>query len=143
MRMRFVKLVQKNKKGFTLVEIMISIAALGIVCAVLLRLFVLAGDTNDTASDMQNAQLYASSTVETIVCADTIEQGMQALGLQYSQQESEYTYSDEGMTAIIEIRDAGGEYPGTLYDIRVTVPGEDKPLSDISTKKYEQVSAHD
>ncbi len=107
--MRFVKQALKNKKGFTLVEIMISIAALGIVCAVLLRLFVLAGDTNDTASDTQNAQLYASSTVETIVSADTVGEGMQALGLQFSPQLNEYTHQDGDNNAVIAIADTGGD----------------------------------
>ena len=141
--MRFMKQALKNRKGFTLVEIMISIAALGIICAVLLRLFVLAGVTNDTASDTQNAQLYASSTVETIVSADTLQEGMQALGLQFSPFTSEYTHQDGDFAAVIAVADAGGDYPGTLWQITVTVPGEDEPLSQIVTKKYEQVSADD
>ena len=141
--MRLIKRALKNKKGFTLVEIMISIAALGIVCAVLLRLFVLAGDTNDTASDTQNAQLYASSCVETIVSADTVEDGMQALGLQFSPLTSEYTHQDGDNNAVIAIADTGGDYPGTLWQITVTVPGEEKSLAQIVTKKYEQVSADD
>jgi prepilin-type N-terminal cleavage/methylation domain-containing protein len=141
--MRIIKQALKNKKGFTLVEIMISIAALGIVCAVLLRLFVLAGSTNDTASDAQNAQLYASSTIETIMSADTVDEGMQALGLQFSPQLNEYTHQDGDNNAVIAIADTGGDYPGTLWQITVTVPGEDKPLSQIVTKKYELVSADD
>ncbi len=43
----------------------------------------------------------------------------------------------------LPINDAGGDYPGTLYDITVTVPGESKPRASITTKKYEQVSADD
>ena len=141
--MKLIKRSAKNKKGFTLVEIMISIAALGIVCAVLLRLFVLAGDTNEMATSTQSAQLFVSSTVETLVCADTLLEGMSALGLEFSPQTSEYTHKDGELSAIINIADAGGDYPGTLYDIAVTVPGESKPLASITTKKYEQVSADD
>ncbi len=141
--MRLIKQALKNRKGFTLVEIMISIAALGIVCAVLLRLFVLAGSTNDTASDAQNAQLYASSTIETIMSADTVDEGMQALGLQFSPQLNEYTHKDGDFAAVIGVTDTGGDYPSTLWQITVTVPGEHEPLSQITTKKYEQVSADD
>lgn len=137
------KRIMKNKKGFTLVEIMVSIAALGIICAVLLRLFVLAGNTNDMATDMQNAQLYASTTIESIVCAETIADGIESLGLSFADDAKQYSYQKDGLTAIIKITDVGKDYPGTLYEITVTVPGESKPLSLITTKKYEQVSTND
>ena len=52
----------KNQKGFTLVEVIVSIAALGIICAVLLKLFVLAGDTNKQAGNMQKAQIAVTSS---------------------------------------------------------------------------------
>jgi prepilin-type N-terminal cleavage/methylation domain-containing protein len=66
----------KNNKGFTLVEVIISIGALGIICAVLLRLFVLAGDTNDMTADRQMAELYAASAAETLLCANTLDEGL-------------------------------------------------------------------
>lgn len=137
------KRVMKNNKGFTLVEIMVSIAALGIICAVLLRLFVLAGSTSDMATDMQNAELYASTAVESIVCAETVADGIESLGLSFASDAKQYSYQKDGLTAIIEIADVDGDYPGTLYEITVTVSGENEPLACISTKKYEQVSAND
>lgn len=129
----------KNNKGFTLVEVIISIAALGIICAVLLRLFVVAGNTNDKAKDMQNAHLSVTSTIETLVCADSIHVGLKTLGIQTtSVLYGEYEYNVNGEDLIIEIGQTQNDYPGTLYNITVTAPGNDKPLAKISTKKYEK-----
>lgn len=129
----------KNNKGFTLVEVIISIAALGIICAVLLRLFVVAGNTNDKAKDMQNAHLSVTSTIETLVCADSIHEGLKTLGIQTtSVLYGEFEYNANGEDLIIEIGQTQNHYPGTLYNITVTAPGNDEPLAKISTKKYEK-----
>lgn len=129
----------KNNKGFTLVEVIISIAALGIICAVLLRLFVVAGNTNDKANEIQSAQLSVVSTIETLVCADSLQDGLESLGLETpSTTIGKYKYSTIGEEIIIEIRDMQDSYLGTLYNITVTALGDDKPLAKISTKKYEK-----
>ncbi|HOA95401.1 MAG TPA: hypothetical protein PKJ79_16740, partial [Quisquiliibacterium sp.] len=47
-------------------EVLFSIAALGIICGVLLKLFLLAGNTNDRAADIQDAQVAVASTAETL-----------------------------------------------------------------------------
>lgn len=127
--------LRKNKKGFTLVEVIISIAALGIICAVLLRLFVLSSHTNDAAKDTQQAELLATSVIESISCADTMEDGFNSLNLKFEHKKSDYIIAEHGLTAVIEVSNAG-EYPGTLYDISVVVQSTDKQLADISTKKY-------
>ncbi len=128
----------KNKKGFTLVEVIISIAALGLICAVLLRLFVLSKDTNRAAGEAQEAELLASTTIESIVCAKTIEDGFEAIGLVFDEAQTQYSYTDGGYTADIEIYGEDADYPGTLYDISISVTQDGKELSGISTKKYEQ-----
>lgn len=134
----------KNNKGFTLVEVIISIAALGIICAVLLRLFVVAGNTNDKAKEVQRAQLSVASTIETLVCADSLQDGLALLGLETSSTDfGKYKYSTNGEELIIEIRDIQDSYPGTLYNITVTASGGEKPLAKISTKKYEKERKHE
>ena len=70
-----------NKKGFTLIEVLFSIAALGIICAVLLKLFLLAGNTNQRAGDIQDAQVAVASTAEVLAGADSLEDGLHSLGL--------------------------------------------------------------
>lgn len=127
--------LRSQKKGFTLVEVIISIAALGIICAVLLRLFVLSSHTNNAAKNAQKAELLATSVIESISCADTMEDGFHSLNLKFKPEKAEYIITEHELTAVIEVSKAG-EYPGTLYDISVVVQNAEKKLADISTKKY-------
>ena len=130
----------KNKKGFTLVEVIISIAALGLVCAVLLKLFVLSKDTNETAGAAQEAELFASAAIESLACADSLEEGLESLGLEYEDGKTEYTLGSDEYSTVVTVEDSGGGFPGTLYDISVSVEQDGRQLAGISTKKYEQVS---
>lgn len=125
----------KNNKGFTLIEVIISIAALGIICAVLLKLFVLAGTTNEQASSTQDAELCVTSTVETLVCANTIQDGFDVLGLSFSG-DGQYVSIQNDLPVTIDIKQSSAQYPGMLYDICVRVENEDELLSEIQTKKY-------
>ena len=135
----------KNNKGFTLVEVIISIAALGIICAVLLRLFVIAGDTSDKASAMQEAEMYVTSATEELVCADTIHEALESLGIDSAGEitNETFTYTKDGCDIVIELEEKENGYPGTLYDIRVSaLDGEDE-LAAISTAKYYKEQADD
>lgn len=134
--------IKKQKKGFTLVEVIISIAALGIICAVLLRLFVLSSNTNDAAKNAHQAELFATSVIESISCADTIEDGFQSLNLKFEDKKTEYIIAEHKLTAVIEVSKTG-DYPGTLYDISVVVQNAEKQLANISTKKYVKRSANE
>lgn len=127
----------KNKKGFTLVEVIISIAALGIICAVLLRLFVVAGNTNNKAGDMQGAGLCAASVVETLAGADSMESGITALGLKIPDDLSsgEIKFSRGGYDVRL-IFSEQGDYPGALYDISVKASSKGSSLASIDTAKY-------
>ena len=131
----------KTKKGFTLVEVIISIAALGLICAVLLRLFVLSKDTNRAAGEAQEAELIASTTIESIICADTIVDGFDTIGLVFDDAITQYSYTDDEYTADIEVYGEDADYPGLLYDISVSVTQDERELASISTKKYEQEAA--
>lgn len=127
----------KDKRGFTLVEVIISIAALGIICAVLLRLFVVAGNTNTKAADMQGAELCAASVVETLAGADTLRGGLDALGLDYTggtESEDLILFKDGYKVSVILCE--RGDYPGALYDIGVNVSVKDNILASIKTAKY-------
>ena len=130
----------RNNKGFTLVEVIISIAALGVICAVMLQLFVLAGNTNRKAGDMQDAELGVSSVVETLAGADTLSQGLDTLGIGCSTppSDAEFSLPGESYNIVIEIHEEDGEYPGTLYSIHVTASDDDNELAAISTAKYEK-----
>ena len=104
-----------NKKGFTLIEVIVSIGALGIICAVLLRLFVLAGDTNNKAGQMQNAQVAVSTTIETLNSTDNINDALAALGLTASDGDADglYTLIGDTCTVTLEVSREAGDYPET------------------------------
>lgn len=127
----------KNKKGFTLVEVIISIAALGIICAVLLRLFVLAGNTNSRAGDMQSAGIAVTSAVETLAGADSLKYGLQSLGINCPDKiDSEvFSFSSGGYDVTVDVSKKG-DYPGTLYDIKVEASGGGSVLASTRTEKY-------
>lgn len=134
--------IKKQRKGFTLVEVIISIAALGIICAVLLKLFVLSSDTNDAAKNSQQAELFATSVIENISCAETMEDAFNSLNLKFEHEKTEYIIAEYELTAVIEVCKTG-DYPGTLYDISVIVHNAEKQLADISTMKYVKRSANE
>lgn len=54
----------ENQEGFTLVEVIISIAVLGLICAVVLRLFVLANEVSEQSRIEDIASIYASNAIE-------------------------------------------------------------------------------
>jgi len=62
----------KNKKGFTLVEIIIAIASLAIICGFILQIFILATKVNERAIDKQNAINESSNIIEVFNSLDNI-----------------------------------------------------------------------
>ena len=125
----------KNSKGFTLIEVIISIAALGIICAVMLKLFVLAGNTNKRAGEIQNAQMAVTSVVETLSGADSINDGLKELGLTASDGNAvgQYTLIHDDYSVVLEISEEAGNYPGRLYDFNVRAVSDDKELAVVKT----------
>ncbi len=133
--------ITKNRnKGFTLVEVIIAIAALGIICAVLLRLFVLAGDTNKHASGMQSAQLHVTSAAEVFAGSDSVEKALDYLGLNAADDiTGSYTMEKDGLDILIDITKGDDDgYPGTLYQINLRALDGDKELAAIATAKYDK-----
>ena len=134
-----------NQRGFTLIEVIISIAALGIICAVLLKLFVLAGDTNRRAGDVQEAQVAVASAAETLISSDSMEDGLILLGLPVSEGslDGRYTLVNGSFNVVLDISEAPGDYPGELFDLNVTAVSGDRELAAIKTAKYYGGGAHD
>lgn len=134
----------KDKKGFTLVEVIISIAALGIICAVLMRLFVVAGNTNNKAGDMQSAGLCVTTTIETLAAADTLNEALSKLGITAHESITNENFSlvRDGYDLTITVQKKG-EYPGTLYDVTVSALKEGKVVCSIDTAKYYKEQADD
>jgi len=125
----------KKDKGFTLVEVIISIGALGIICAVLLRLFVVAGATNDTAADRQAAEMAAASAAETLLCANTLDDGLMVLGAVATDTDGIYVVNSDDYTLSLYVTPRG-DYPGTLLDVSVQASRDGTVLAEIDTAKY-------
>jgi len=134
-----------NKKGFTLIEVIFSIAALGIICAVLLKLFVLAGATNQRAGDIQNAQVAVASAVETLAGADSLEDGLALLGLTPPDRgaSGQYMLIHEAYTLVITVGEEPGDYPGVLYSLSVKAEQDNRELISVETAKYDGGGADD
>jgi prepilin-type N-terminal cleavage/methylation domain-containing protein len=128
-----------NKKGFTLIEVLFSIAALGIICAVLLKLFVLAGDTNKRAGDIQDAQVAVTSTVETLIGSGSVDDGLAALGIYPSDGSAagQYTMVHDTYIVVLNISEKPGNYPGTLYALSVKAEQDGRELASIETARYD------
>ncbi len=133
----------KNEKGFTLVEVIISIAALGIICAVLLRLFVLAGDTNDLTANRQAAEIAAASAAETVLCTDTLQSGIDALHASPAQADGQYTAAKDGYEIALRFSAREEDYPGMLYDICIQALKDGSVVAEINTAKYYPEESHD
>jgi prepilin-type N-terminal cleavage/methylation domain-containing protein len=59
-----------NKNGFTLVEVIISVAVLCLVCGIMLRLFVSADDLRENNLDLEKAQVIVLNEMEKLKSAD-------------------------------------------------------------------------
>jgi len=128
-----------NKKGFTLIEVLFSIAALGIICAVLLKLFLLAGSTNERAADIQDAQVAVASTAEILAGANSLEDGLASLSLipPANGPAGQYRLLRDGFTVVVTVSEEPGDYPGTLYSLSIDAEQDGKKLVGIETAKYD------
>lgn len=63
----------KNNKGFTLVEVIISIAVLSVVCAIVLRLFVVADEISKKSKNEDIAVIYAINAIEKCKASESIK----------------------------------------------------------------------
>lgn len=70
------KYLLNNKKGFTLVEVIISIAVLALICAIGLKLFVLSDEVTKRSKITDLANIYATNAIE--VCK-LVEQPLEVL----------------------------------------------------------------
>lgn len=148
-----------DNKGFTLIEVIVSIAILSIVSVVVLRLFILAHDINEKSREIDVAGMYAANMIEQCKVADLSAFQPQLLGLE-TVEDSEQQFvgaiyynalwqpSKEGSEItpyrLELILNKGMNGDRNLYEIQVvvtrledttkTVPSE--PLIDYTTQHY-------
>ncbi len=64
------KQLKEQKSGFTLVEVIISVAVLCLVCGIMLRLFVSADDLSERNLNIEKAQIAVLNKMEELKSAD-------------------------------------------------------------------------
>ncbi len=64
-----------NKKGFTLLEVMIAIAILGVAFTVILQLFAQGLDSATRSGEYSRAVLYAREKMEELIAMDNLTEG--------------------------------------------------------------------
>lgn len=64
----------KQQEGFTLVEVIISIAILGLICAVVLRLFVLSNEVSEQSRIEDVASIHATNAIEVCKQAKNLDE---------------------------------------------------------------------
>jgi prepilin-type N-terminal cleavage/methylation domain-containing protein len=117
-----------HSKGFTLVELIISVAALSLVCALVLKLFLLCFELNQRSEIKQQAVLSAANIMETIKVIDTAKE----------LEDSVFDITDDGLVSRVRVeldKDQSSPY-GKYYSINVKVISEDKTVFELTGGKY-------
>jgi type II secretory pathway pseudopilin PulG len=140
--------IDRRTGGFTLVEIIISVAALGFICALVLKLFVLSSEVSEKALRKQHAIFFASDIIEVVKSyddADEIKDDPMFGGaaVQTNKNISVYTlYADDSwetandvhgpVTALVSLEDEGGSF----YTVRVLIAENGKTIYELEGGKY-------
>ena len=95
---------ERNNSGFTLVELMIAIAILGVIVGPFMHSFVTAARTNAKAQQIQNATMLATNLMEEVKAND-----MEDLAFQFN-----YPTRDDSTSRF----DIVGTY-GNVYELRM------------------------
>ena len=118
----------RYSKGFTLVELIMSVAALSLVCALVLKLFLLCFELNQKAEIKQQAVLYAANIMENIKVIDTPKE-LEA---------SSFHTGGDVLVSRVRVKldeDLSSPY-GKDYSINVEMMSEDKPVFELTGGKY-------
>lgn len=65
------KIKRNDEKGFTLVEVIISVGVLCIVCGIIVQLFTLSGKVRDNTSNIELASVMAINAIEICKASDS------------------------------------------------------------------------
>lgn len=143
MKKVFVRLIKLNNKGFSLVEILVTIAIIGIVIVPILSSFTLAARINANAGKLQNATLLAQSISEEFK-AMTLESLEKTYGAATVETDADGNATGRLVFSNIGFEDgknyfkgAGGE---TFYVTVILDPNEYKNVTGINDYKIPALS---
>lgn len=143
----------KNNKGFTLIEIIISIAVLSIISAIFLELFIKSDSIQKQGKVIDDQTFLISNALEQVLSYDRIEDFIKESAPSFEKRDSgmiqlDYFYND----SLFPVKASEGNYylkltisedkvynKGILYLIDATVvyQSDDKPLQ-MSTYYYQK-----
>ena len=107
----------KHNEGFSLVEIMVAIALLGLLVVPTCTCLLMAIQINTRTDDMRQAQLAVSSAVETLMAEGISEEFAAA---SEKAEDSEEFIKHMGRFSDVTIAVSEGEESAGYYDVRVT-----------------------
>jgi len=131
---------KRNKSGFTLVEIIFSIAFLSVVSVIVLKLFVSSNDIDRRTETMDIATMYTINEIENVKALHLPSEDAYSLVLYYDekwQEESSESNASYALTLEVVKND---KYDRGLYDLVAYVFDyeNDEELLRIKTKHYYQ-----
>gem|GEM_PF-6192531 len=118
----------RHPKGFTLVELIISVAALSLVCALVLKLFLLCLELNQRAEIKQQAVLTAANIMETIKVMESAEEF----------ELSEFNTDPDGLVSRVRmelVEELSSQF-GKFYSIKVEIISREKSVYELNGGKY-------
>lgn len=121
-----------NKKGFTLIEIIFSVAFLSIVSVIMLQLLTSAHGIEKDTDLLEVATLYAMNEIELVKGQTAVPQDLETIKYydeNWSEKDDQARYEIKRML----IKD---EAYNRLYFVRVIVTEGEEELVDIETKHF-------
>lgn len=142
--------MNKNE-GFSLVEVIISLAAIAILSIIILQAFIVAADGNQKAQDQDMAFLEASSIIESIKASKSLEEALEYLDT-FSKATNSYEYQLNKQWEVVDIESEPSRKnvffwveirpetkvsdAGTLLSVDITISNLSDTLCNLSGKKY-------
>lgn len=129
--------MNKNNYGFTLIEVIFSIAFLSIISVIILKLFVVSYDIENKSDLVDIASLQATNEIENIKALTSMEEDMVIEKYYNSDWQMVSDKSDSNYLLLLEI--SGNDlYDRGLYDIKSSVFNtlNHDEIIQIKTKHY-------
>lgn len=128
----------KSDKGFTLIEIIFSVAFLCIVSVIILRLFVASYDIETKTDLVDMATLHMVNEIESIKGLENITENQVTFEKHYDNMWQELSHKDNATFSVKVIATKNSKYDRGLYDIEASVIdlANNTSVVTVETKHY-------
>ncbi|MBI9015536.1 MAG: type II secretion system protein [Clostridiales bacterium] len=111
----------KNDKGFTLIEIIFSVAFLCIVSVIVLKLFVASYEIENKTDLVDMATLHMVNEIESIKGLESLNEDHVTVEKYYDKMWKQLSYKTDAYYLVSVIADRNSKYDRGLYDIEASV----------------------